>query len=726
MSLFSFYRSELRRLLLSKKTWAVLILCMLTPIAGYLDIEGELGMATRYIAYPSVTSAALSAMLWAALAIIEAGRLHRSGVCLLTDAAASPRILSAARLAAMMTVSAASALLCACLYLPYTAASMEYLFDAPFYFANYLIFLIPAGWISILTMEAFYQITRRTEVSVLLYTALAYLSFSAYAQNDYFMRWLNPLVIVYSDGFCSWWFLRIGFYTRLLWLCAALGLWFVSMICVRKYEKNIAASLLYGMRRVCLPVSAVLFSGLAAVLWIYQPFIDHEKDTDEDIIIESPTTQTEAIRYFLDTDPVTGRLSGRAEYDVISPYTEEDRFLLNPGYRILRMTYNGKDTAFHTADDDLNGFCSTYFTIPQQEAGTLVIEYEGLPQQKKTAAPYMISSFVDWDSIMLGMPSTVPLMNYSCENGAAAEVTVPAPLTLYLNDKPVTEYTKAKNGMKTWKQNLSEDTIYHLTAGKYQTDTFSAAGTNIHFVYGQAYAQPVEQYDVRQAVTDVFEYCTKHYGRLWLTQDKTMTLQQVTAMMMGGQARPGYLEWFEIVLSPAALADPAKGASATEVFIHEMIHQWWGGYGLDCRYDESAPFWSEEGLAVYSTCRLVKEKYGELYAKQYYIDEWKKDVQEQNRNFYNRHPEYLEKLPEKYRARLTSANEGINCYSRMPLMILKAEKLVGGEKKMDKILKKMYADRDDFRETGFSYEDFLNYCGLTAQDLELNAADCAF
>lgn len=62
----------------------------------------------------------------------------------------------------------------------------------------------------------------------------------------------------------------------------------------------------------------------------------------------------------------------------------------------------------------------------------------------------------------------------------------------------------------------------------------------------------------------------------------------------------------------------------------------------------------------------------------------------------------------------------------MPLMILKAEKLVGGEKKMDKILKKMYADRDDFRETGFSYEDFLNYCGLTAQDLELNATDCAF
>lgn len=62
-------------------------------------------------------------------------------------------------------------------------------------------------------------------------------------------------------------------------------------------------------------------------------------------------------------------------------------------------------------------------------------------------------------------------------------------------------------------------------------------------------------------------------------------------------------------------------------------------------------------------------------------------------------------------------------YMRMPLMILKAERLVGGEEKMDKILRKMYADRESYQETPFTYQDFLDYCGLKEEDLELDAED---
>ena len=114
-------------------------------------------------------------------------------------------------------------------------------------------------------------------------------------------------------------------------------------------------------------------------------------------------------------------------------------------------------------------------------------------------------------------------------------------------------------------------------------------------------------------------------------------------MFGGGYALRGVSTWFETVLAPDTLSDTDKGASATEVFIHEMLHQWWGGLGLSCADEE---LWSSEGLTVYSTYRLVKEKYGELYAQQYYVDAWKEAVDEQNRSFYNRHPEYLDLLPE--------------------------------------------------------------------------------
>ncbi len=76
-------------------------------------------------------------------------------------------------------------------------------------------------------------------------------------------------------------------------------------------------------------------------------------------------------------------------------------------------------------------------------------------------------------------------------------------------------------------------------------------------------------------------------------------------------------------------------------------------------------------------------------------------------------------LPKKYQARINTSNFEINLYNRMPLMILKAEELVGSEEKMDNILSKMYADRNQYKETGFSYQDFLMYCGLKEEDLYL-------
>ena len=94
-------------------------------------------------------------------------------------------------------------------------------------------------------------------------------------------------------------------------------------------------------------------------------------------------------------------------------------------------------------------------------------------------------------------------------------------------------------------------------------------------------------------------------------------------------------------------------------------------------------------------------------------------MDEQNRSFYNRHPEYLDLLPELYQAQIRSANKVINQYQRMPLMILKAEKLVGGEDKMDEILRQMYAERDQYQENDFYFTDFLNYLGLTEEDLNL-------
>ena len=54
-----------------------------------------------------------------------------------------------------------------------------------------------------------------------------------------------------------------------------------------------------------------------------------------------------------------------------------------------------------------------------------------------------------------------------------------------------------------------------------------------------------------------------------------------------------------------------------QVMIHELVHQWWGLGNMFDASDESS-LWSAEGLTVYTTYRIVKERYGPSYAQEHY------------------------------------------------------------------------------------------------------------
>lgn len=722
MKVLSLYRVELRNLALSKMIWAVAVLCMLAPLLGYslYIVSSQSVMSGRYIANPVLAGTAVGGILWALVTILESDRLHRNGIDVLTDAIASPVSLCAARMSAAITISAVVTLIVSLVYLPFTAEKMDYLFSAQFYFANFFVFMLLTWWISILLADAFYQITRRNELSFILYAALVYFSFSRFVSGDYFTCWLNPYIVTYSDGFPSYWPLRIGLYTRLIWLFIALGLWLLSVLSIRRYQLNLAYSFIRGLKKVHILMLAAIMIISGILLWHNQPFIDHGPDEYDHEYAARTRVISEmfnAVRYNIKTDPVSGKIYARAEYDVSIPYSKEAVLSLNPGYEITAMTYDGEDVPFRTVDDDVNGERPTYFTLPKVSMKTLIIEYEGMPTVAKFLSKFQVSGSVDRSYIALRGEMLFPRMeNYASVNDASLTITIPDDLTPFLNYELMTEYVDNGDGTKTW---TAECPLYVMdfTAGNYVIDTIYADDLQIDFAYGEAYKASVEENDVRQAIIDVFRYCGEHYGELVWAEDKRMLLQQRSAMFMGGYALPGVSQWFENVLSPDTLSDSTKGNDATDVFIHEMVHQWWGGLGLCCTNEE---LWTEEGLTVYSTYRIVKEKYGELYAQQYYVDVWRNAVDIQNRNFYNRHPEYLELLPESYQARLNASNSSTNWYMRMPLMILKAEELVGGEEKMDEILHRMYSDREKFTaDHPFGFQDFLDYCGLTEEDLGL-------
>lgn len=135
--------------------------------------------------------------------------------------------------------------------------------------------------------------------------------------------------------------------------------------------------------------------------------------------------------------------------------------------------------------------------------------------------------------------------------------------------------------------------------------------------------------------------------------------------------------------------------------------------------EDPADPWSAEGLTVYTTYRIVKELYGADHAQEYYVDQWKREVEDYYLDFYVRNPEYLAMLPEEEQLAITNSLTGMRQYCEMPLKILRAEKLVGGEAAMDEILRGLFNRELDWSYPYLTYQEFLDACGLTEEELDL-------
>jgi hypothetical protein len=676
-------------------------------------------MANQYIANPILAGTVLGAMLWALLAILESDRFYRAKTDVLIDSMISPVRIVLSRMLALITLSAVTALICGIVYLPFTMVKINYLFDFRLYACSFLILVLPTWWISILLALTLYQITRRIEFAVLLYAGCIYFSFSQYMLNNYFAHWINPIIVSFSDGFSNALILRISLYTRVLWLALAAGAWVFSLLCIRRYQKRLPGSFVCSLRKVYLPFISVVLLFTGVMLWVWQPFINHAPyEWNNDMYSRTndyPTRATHAA-YKL-TAKKSGLIIGTAEYILDKSDNSEAEIWLDPGYKITNISYDGEKIAFHTNNIDINEYRKTTFTIPKGINKKLIIDYQGFPQMLRCFLPESWDNSSSADYVSLSNAATVPdFTGFSLPGQYDLELTVPEKLTPIVEHQILSDYTNNNNGTRTWTVTDTPGSLGWITACDYENIEFQAAGTKINLLYSKKYDKNIKKYDIPQSIAEVMEYCTKHLGPLsFVENDSLMMVQRASSIEGdGGNAGNGWVEWGEFLFTEKNLSDPLKGAGAAEVFAHEIIHEWWGGLGV---YSEDDGLWSDEGLDVYTSYRMMKEKYGTIYAQKNYIDIWQSSVDAQNRGYYYRHPEMLSKLPLKYQAELKSQAESTNKYCRMPLMIRKAEQLVGGEEKMDKILQSIQKEYAHNRP--ITYQDFLDACGLKERDLEL-------
>ncbi|MHA6530797.1 M1 aminopeptidase family protein [Paenibacillus sp. BAC0078] len=737
MTFYSLLRVETRRLVRDRLTWLLTAFAGLAPALGVwvyrpLPSYSSSGYLTSvngtYLGNPAMVGALAGAILFALLTALELNRVQRTRTDVLTDTIVSPFSAAVVRTLALILVAAAAQVLTLLVWFPFTHAQIGAVFRLDLYVTVYLAVMLPAMIFAVLFTAAAYHITRRLDLTLALFAAFVLLSLLVWDEH-WLLRWINPSMSYLSDVFGTSRLLRSVLWNRLFWLLLLSAAWIASFLGVRRYNKGLFGSLALNIRKLYVPLLAAVLAVGGCLTYTSQPFVDHSKKeinfaANDNIQFNEQVTLS-SIHVTANPELAAGRQRGEAVFKLLnaSGKTQTISFSVVPGYTFTSATANGKAVAFRDlANDELNAK-TMEVDIPADKKIELSLEYGGFPQEWNILELTQGGTEqISRDYVYLANQSFAPIpLDFDWQPDGVPDyiidLSLPSGMTpVFFGTETAVQTGEHLDGTVQWRVKTSRTSAI-LYAGDYASHSIKAAGIDVDFWYSAKHAAIMKQFSVDDVIRQVFEYCTTHYGPLQFYKDNKMRIVEIGSSG-GGYAGNGASVMGEDSFSERGLKDSRKGAGGNEVLAHEIIHQWWGLGNMFSQEDPEAT-WSSEGLTVYTTYRLMKEIYGEAYAKQNYVDHWQAEVNDYYQNFYIRNPEYMERLPKSYRTELANSLSQMRQYSEMPLKILKAEQLVGGEKKMDDILSGLFNREVDPNSPYLTYQQFLDACGLTKEELKL-------
>ena len=190
----------------------------------------DMARAGAYLANYARSGALAGTILFALLTLMELNRVYRASTDVITDSIASPLMMNVSRLCAVMIVALLAAAITTACYLPFTMHQLGNVFSLRDYLASYGILKLPGMWMGCLLAAALYQITRRVDASFIVFAAYVLFSMSDFAMDSFLMRWINPIVPMFSDDFSNAQPLIMAAYNRPVYLLAFGGLWLLSWL----------------------------------------------------------------------------------------------------------------------------------------------------------------------------------------------------------------------------------------------------------------------------------------------------------------------------------------------------------------------------------------------------------------------------------------------------------------------------------------------------------------
>ncbi|RVU54399.1 M1 family aminopeptidase [Anaerosphaera multitolerans] len=732
-------RMEILRLLRSKIMKLVIMLTLICPILGYsLYQPATYGTTSSVVlANPVLAGGLGGAFVFGMYTLYEWSRDEKARVKVLADSIINPLFNSGVKIVSLICLAFLTTVLTAIVYLPYTAVKLGIQFSVLEYILSYGLLMFLTVVMGILASASIYQIVTRAELSFIIFLLLILYSLSPWVEERYMLRWINPLIPIYSDNFGNTLLFRTSVYSRIFWISLLLGLYFVSLLSVRVYEKTIFASIRKNIKNKWLLTFSITFITTAFLMYTNQPYVDQAKvELEENYFsggdIAVATSNKEESKgnknlklintfFNISLNTLKGKTVGKAIYSIVNESQDSQECIINlsPGIKIDSIIVNGKEIEFIDLKNDYGyGNRDIITELPKDKNINMEIKYGGTVKIPAPVEGLLLGGEITSDYIYISGNELAPkLLILSDEiNPIEGNITIPSNMTPVSIGKPVALLSKNMDGTNTWEV-FNESGGMNFFAADYECMEIGNEFFPVNFYYSKKHSEKFENWNVEEILKSTIEYCTKTYGKLPYSKELPLNLVMNSAHFQGGGATDNLSFITESSFIEEVLNDPLKGANASEVIAHEIIHQWWGVHRF--MMDMENPEWTSEGVTVYATYRMMKEKYGEEYVKKNYIDVWERELKNTNDNFYLRNPKYLTQLPERYLYNLQMEFISMNIYTKVPLQILKAEELVGGEEEMDRILKDLFSKEDTEMHPYITWQDFLDACGLIESQLNL-------
>ncbi|SKC88281.1 M1 family aminopeptidase [Maledivibacter halophilus] len=710
-------KNEIKTLLKQKNVIASIFLMNVFMVFGINSINNSNEMMMHEIKKTSTTISfgsaqygiTLGALLFCILTVLTLSKDQRKNTIDIIHSSINYFKLNVIRMISIISISLITVLSGLIIVL----GIQNFIFNIPIEFSIYaytytIILLIPLA-LSIVISSGLYMITDSIDIS-LLSMGILY-SIGVFSSN-YLLLWVKPAIPVFSDFAGIKPAGKLIEYNRLLWICIAIFILLLGLLCRRRYTLTLFRSLKINMKSNIIPL--LLFISILGIsfIWVKEPYMNKYNSiiADNEEIISKVMLEeiNPQVVFYADKGKMEANVNYKFHNNSKADYI---KFSINEGLDIKDVKVNGKTENYKRK----NSTNIIYINIPKEKNISIDISYSG---NIKYDGAMGYAGYICNDSIYLLENSNWifrPLTETKKMITSTGYFKAPDNLSLVTPGK-LTEVTKEK-GYKKWNYTLEAPSMdLAVFAGKYVKKELSLGNTPIEFYYSPRHEEYIKHRNIEDYLIDIFAFYEKNFGA-YPSDKYPLKIVETSIYKPGGHSSINIVTFAEYILNREL---GKKANDDIDIFrksdftflhdinliAHEISHQWWG---TSVEPVGDMP-WSSEGLANYSSCKYMENKFGEKESS-YFLFSWNSNVNKLNNNYYIKNPREKKKLSKFYAKQLELEYKKMQAYHKMPIMLLAAEERIGEDKFLSNLSKIYYSHR--FGK--LTYENFLNEMDLTEE-----------